>query len=83
MVAFALRSLFSFANHEAVLAKHGRVTEKVGDVFRKCLFTSLEEHGGCIADSAARGLDPSGSEDDGWLFAKCDLSRPSPPEQIS
>ncbi|KAF9880497.1 hypothetical protein CkaCkLH20_02451 [Colletotrichum karsti] len=77
MVTFVLR-VFSFDEiSDALEEKYGLVTEKVrGRLFRQRRFTSIEEQNAAVADVRARGLNPSGLEEDGWFYAECYVTRP-------
>lgn len=76
-VAFVLR-IFSFDEVAAVFKEYGLVTEKIpGAAFRQRRCSSLKEHCAAISGVEECGLDPTGFESDGWLYAECYIARPA------
>ena len=77
MANFVLR-MFSFEPLRALFEAHGYVTEKTkGRVFRQRRFACVQEREEVLAKLAQRGIDVSGREEDGWLYAEFYLSRPA------
>lgn len=77
VAVFVLR-MFGYDEIQAVLAEHGLVTEQLSGVtFKQRRFASTDEQESAIAAVRARGLDPVGKEQDGWLHADFFLSRPA------
>ncbi|CRK58689.1 hypothetical protein [Alloactinosynnema sp. L-07] len=75
MAHFVLR-MFSFAPIAERLSALGYRTERVDGVFKQRRFASAEEQDQVIESLAAAGVDPSGLESDGWLYAQLFVSRP-------
>jgi hypothetical protein len=48
-----------------------------GVTFRQRRFADRDEAEAALHDVAARGLDPTGKEADGWYYADCYLTRPA------
>lgn len=77
VASFVLRSV-DYAPVAAVLERHGLVTESgLGEPVRQRRFTDEQERDATIRAVRARGLDPSGLEEDGWHYASCFVSRPA------
>lgn len=76
VVSFVLRT-FDYRKISAALDEYGLATEKVPDaVFRQRQFATLHEQRWAIAEVVSRGLDPTGLESDGFLYADCYITRP-------
>jgi len=75
MAHFVLR-MFSFAPIAERLSALGYRTERVDGVFKQRRFASSDERDQVIESLAAAGVDPSGLESDGWLYAQLFVSRP-------
>ncbi|MCY1651172.1 class I SAM-dependent methyltransferase [Streptomyces sp. NPDC053741] len=78
MAHFVLR-MFPFDPMEKALAELGYRTVRVDGVFRQRRFAGPQEQRGVLDGMAAAGLDASGLEEDGWLYAQLHLSRPQHP----
>ncbi|RGP76812.1 methyltransferase type 12 [Fusarium longipes] len=67
-----------YDNVAATLREYGLETEKLpGVVLRQRRFASAQEQADIISDVAARGLNTSGFEDQGYLCAEVYISRPA------
>jgi len=75
MAHFVLR-MYPFEPIAACLADLGYATTRVEQVFRQRRFASPEEQAQVVETIAGLGLDPSGLEADGWLYAQLFISRP-------
>ncbi|MFI2782354.1 class I SAM-dependent methyltransferase [Streptomyces sp. ALB3] len=75
MAHFVLR-MFPFGRVEAALEELGYRTTRVDEVFRQRRFAGPQEQRGVLDSLAAAGVDASGLEEDGWLYAQLYLSRP-------
>jgi hypothetical protein len=76
VVSFVLR-MFDYAPIEATLASAGLVTEKLNSAaFVQRRFRDEEEAHRVLSLLSERGLDPTGLEAEGLLFAELYLSRP-------
>ncbi|MFF9686172.1 class I SAM-dependent methyltransferase [Streptomyces sp. NPDC014623] len=75
MAHFVLR-MFPFAPVEEALAELGYRTTRVDEVFRQRRFAGPQEQRGVLDSLSAAGIDASGLEADGWLYAQLHLSRP-------
>jgi SAM-dependent methyltransferase len=76
MVHTVLR-MFDFAPAEEALARCGYVSNRSPRLLRQRRFDSRREKE-CILDRlCGMGIDPSGLESEGWLYAQIFLSRPS------
>jgi hypothetical protein len=60
----------------ASLAELGYETASIPGVFRQRRFASEEEQAQILDTLSAAGVDPSGLESDGWLYAQLYVSRP-------
>ena len=78
MAHFVLR-MFPFDPVEAALDELGYRTVRADGVFRQRRFAGPEEQRGVLDSLAAAGVDASGLEEDGWLYAQLHLSRPKHP----
>lgn len=76
LAVFVLR-VFSYDDIAAMLADHGLVTEQWPGAFAQRRFADRAEFDAANQDVAARGLDPTGKEAEGWYYADCFLSRPA------
>lgn len=77
LAVFALR-VFGYDEIAAALSRHGLVTERLSGVtFPQRRFADRDEAEAALHDVAARGLDPTGKEADGWYHADCWLTRPA------
>lgn len=76
MAHFVLR-MFPFDPVERALAGLGYETVGVDEVFRQRRFASDQEQARVLETMSAAGVDPSGLEAEGWLYARLYLSRPS------
>ena len=75
MAHFVLR-MFPFESIEAAFSDFGYRTERVPGMFRQRRFISAEEQAQVLDTLISVGVDPSGLESDGWLYAQLYLSRP-------
>ncbi|MFB8028516.1 class I SAM-dependent methyltransferase [Streptomyces sp. NPDC056465] len=75
MAHFVLR-MFPFGPVETALAELGYRTVRIDEVFKQRRFAGPEEQRGVLDSLAAAGVDASGLETDGWLYAQLHLSRP-------
>ena len=81
MAHFVLR-MYPFDRIAGCLADHGYTTIRSEQVFRQRRFASPDEQVQVLDTLSGLGLDPSGLEADGWLYAQLYISRPrhdSPP----
>ncbi len=76
MAHFVLR-MFSYEPIAESLAELGYETESVEGVFRQRQFASAEEQAQILDTLSAAGVDPTGLESDGWLYARLYVSRPA------
>jgi SAM-dependent methyltransferase len=76
MAHFVLR-MFSYDPVAESLAELGYETAGVEGVFRQRQFASAEEQGQILDTLSAAGVDPTGLESDGWLYARLYVSRPT------
>ncbi|MCZ7413928.1 MULTISPECIES: class I SAM-dependent methyltransferase [unclassified Streptomyces] len=76
MAHFMLR-MFPFDPIDAALADLGYETTRVDGFFRQRRFASPEEQARLLEGMAAAGVDPSGLEAEGWMYAHLYLSRPT------
>lgn len=77
VVSFVLRSI-DYGPVAAVLADHGLVTGNgLGAPVRQRRFADEQERDATLRAVRARGLDPTGLEEDGWHYADCFVSRPA------
>lgn len=75
VVSFVLRSI-DYSSIAAVLERHGLVTESgLGEPVRQRRFADEHERDASLRAVRARGLDPTGLEEDGWHYANCFVSR--------
>jgi carnitine O-acetyltransferase len=77
MLHFALR-MFPYDPIADRLADFGYQTVCLEGLFRQRRFVSAEEQAQVLDTLASVGVDPSGRETRGWLYAQPFLSRPSP-----
>jgi len=77
MAHFVLR-MFPFDRVDDALAELGYRTTRVDEVFKQRRFAGPQEQRGVLDSLAAAGVDASGLEEDGWLYAQLHLSRPRP-----
>ncbi|MEU8709049.1 class I SAM-dependent methyltransferase [Streptomyces sp. NPDC048565] len=75
MAHFVLR-MFPFDPVEEALDALGYRTTRVDEVFKQRRFAGPQEQRGVLESLAASGVDASGLEEDGWLYAQLYLSRP-------
>ncbi|HWK15634.1 MAG TPA: class I SAM-dependent methyltransferase [Rhizobiaceae bacterium] len=75
MAHFVLR-MFDFSEAEAMLSRHGYVTEKADGLFIQRRFASEEERESVFSNLAERGLTPTAEEEDGWYVAELYVARP-------
>ncbi|RSM48325.1 methyltransferase type 12 [Amycolatopsis balhimycina DSM 5908] len=75
MAHFVLR-MFSYEPVAASLAELGYDTAQVPGAFRQRRFASEEEQTQILDTLDAAGVDPTGLEADGWLYAQLYVSRP-------
>lgn len=75
MAHFVLR-MFDFQEAEAMLKRHGYVSEKAEGLFRQRRFASQEERDSVMHNLGLRGVDPAGAEDTGWYYAELHVARP-------
>lgn len=75
MAHFVLR-MFDFDAAEAMLARHGYVTETADQLFAQRRFASSQERDSVFQNLAERGIDPAGAEETGWYFAQLFVARP-------
>ncbi|MGQ4616117.1 class I SAM-dependent methyltransferase [Nocardia sp. R7R-8] len=77
MAHFVLR-MFDFAPIEAELAALGYRTEQAPGLFEQRRFASAAEQAQVLNTLSANGIDTTGREDEGWLYANLYVSRPLP-----
>src|SRR5262249_9903945 len=77
MAHFVLR-MYPFDAIAACLADLGYTTTRSEQVFRQRRFASPDEQVQVLDRLSGLGLDPSGLESDGWLYAQLFISRPRP-----
>jgi carnitine O-acetyltransferase len=82
MAHFVLR-MYPFEPIAACLSGLGYTTTRVEQVFRQRRFASPEEQAQVLDTLSGLGLDPSGLEADGWLYAQLFISRPALPSGAS
>ncbi|MFE4455375.1 class I SAM-dependent methyltransferase [Streptomyces sp. NPDC056796] len=75
MAHFVLR-MFPFEPVGAALDDLGYRTVRAGELFRQRRFAGPQEQRGVLDSLAAAGVDATGLEEDGWLYAQLHLSRP-------
>lgn len=75
MAHFVLR-MFSFDPVIDTLSELGYETVPVEGLFKQRRFASAEEQSEVLDSLAASGVDPTGLESEGWLYAQLFLSRP-------
>ncbi|KAH7196406.1 uncharacterized protein B0J16DRAFT_390306 [Fusarium flagelliforme] len=75
MASTVIRTV-SYEEVAMTLKAHGLETMKLPGVLRQRRFTSDKEKRDAIAQLKARGLDPAGFEDEGYLCAEVYISRP-------
>ncbi|KAJ4016226.1 hypothetical protein NW752_003350 [Fusarium irregulare] len=75
MASTVIRTV-SYEEVAMTLKTHGLETMKLPGVLRQRLFASDKEKNDAIAQVKARGLDPAGLEDGGYLCAEVYISRP-------
>ncbi|MGK8488851.1 class I SAM-dependent methyltransferase [Nocardia asiatica] len=77
MAHFVLR-MFDFAPIEAELAALGYRTEQAPGLYEQRRFASAAEQAQVLNTLSANGIDTTGREDQGWLYANLYVSRPLP-----
>ncbi|UAK30461.1 class I SAM-dependent methyltransferase [Nocardia asteroides] len=77
MAHFVLR-MFDFAPIEAELAALGYRTEQAPGLYEQRRFASATEQAQVLNTLSANGIDTTGREDQGWLYANLYISRPLP-----
>jgi SAM-dependent methyltransferase len=77
MAHFVLR-MFDFAPIEAELAALGYRTEQAPGLYEQRRFASATEQAQVLNTLSANGIDTTGREDQGWLYANLYVSRPLP-----
>jgi len=77
MAHFVLR-MYDYEPIARNLAPLGYRTERAPGTFRQRRFASEAEQAKVLNTLSAKGIDPSGVEDDGWLHAQLFLSLPEP-----
>jgi hypothetical protein len=75
MASTVIRTL-SYEEVAMTLKAHGLETRKLPGVLRQRRFASDKEKSDACAQVKARGLDPAGFEDEGYLCAELYISRP-------
>lgn len=75
MAHFVLR-MFPFDSIEESLAELGYETVRLDQVFKQRRFISHEEQSRVLDTLSGVGVDPSGLETDGWLYAQLHVSGP-------
>jgi SAM-dependent methyltransferase len=75
MAHFVLR-MFSYEPVAERLAELGYETASIDEVFRQRRFASGEEQTQILDTLAGVGVDPTGLESEGWLYAQLYVSRP-------
>lgn len=75
MAHFVLR-MFPFEPVDELLKEHGYETQLVKHLFKQRRFSSSQEQTQIFDTLASVGLDPTGVESDGWLYAQLYISRP-------
>jgi len=76
MAHYVLR-MFPYEPIAAELAHRGYVTERFTELVPQRRFASPEEQRAVTSSLREQGVDPTGVEDTGWLFAQLYVSRPS------
>lgn len=76
LAVFVLR-VFPYDDIADMLGEHGLVTERWPGTFAQRRFADQGEFDAANHDVAARGLDPTGKEAEGWYYADCYLTRPA------
>lgn len=77
VVCFVLRSI-DYAPIAAALERHGLLTEVgLAHPVRQRRFADEPERSATLRAVRARGLDPTGLEEEGWHYANCYISRPA------
>ncbi|HKN52926.1 MAG TPA: class I SAM-dependent methyltransferase [Amycolatopsis sp.] len=76
MAHFVLR-MFSYEPVAASLAELGYETASIDGVFKQRRFASEEEQAQILDTLSAAGVDPSGLESEGWLYAQLYVSQPN------
>jgi carnitine O-acetyltransferase len=76
MVHSVLR-MFDFAPAEEALARSGYVSSRSPQLLRQRRFDSRREQERILDRLCSMGIDPSGLESEGWLYAHIFLSRPA------
>jgi carnitine O-acetyltransferase len=76
MAHFVLR-MYPFDPIARCLSPWGYTTTRVGPVFQQRRFASSDEQVQVLDTLSSLGLDPSGLEADGWLYAQLFISRPA------
>ncbi|MFG3615539.1 class I SAM-dependent methyltransferase [Nocardia sp. NPDC047654] len=77
MAHFVLR-MFDFGPIEAELAALGYRTEQAPGLYEQRRFASPAEQAQVLNTLSANGIDTTGREDQGWLYANLYVSRPLP-----
>jgi hypothetical protein len=69
--------MFDFAPAEQALAQCGYVSHRSPRLLKQRRFASRQEQEHILARLCSMGIDPSGLETEGWLYAQVVLSRPA------
>jgi SAM-dependent methyltransferase len=77
-MAHTVLRMYPFAPIAECLARLGYETVAASGLIRQRRFASPEEQAGVLDTLDELGVDPSGVETDGWLYARLFLSRPRP-----
>jgi hypothetical protein len=70
--------MFDFAPIEAELAALGYRTEQAPGLYEQRRFAAPAEQAQVLNTLSANGIDTTGREDQGWLYANLYVSRPLP-----
>jgi predicted TPR repeat methyltransferase len=77
-MAHTVLRMYSYEPVIECLAERGYETLRVDRVFRQRRFASAEEQSLVLDTLSEMGVDPTGWETDGWLYAQMFISRPAP-----
>ncbi len=77
IMAHTVLRIYSYEPAIKALADLGYQTTTVDGFFRQRRFASAEEQSLVLDNLAEAGVDPTGLESEGWLYAQLFISRPS------
>jgi SAM-dependent methyltransferase len=75
-MAHTVLRMYRFEPMAQRLTELGYQTRAVGELLRQRRFASAEEQSNVLDTLAGLGVDPTGRESDGWLYARMYVSRP-------